>query len=129
MNRWHYSKALAFGLVSHCYKIVQKKFRICCSAAKKIFYLFAVPKICKMKKLSRWANRHIIASRILIGILQIMIGIVAIFLANQLSNLNIHFPIWWIYVAAILFFILIRFYPFSISNPRTHFVKQKLFDF
>jgi hypothetical protein len=82
-----------------------------------------------MKKIARWASRHIFAARVLIIVFQIVVALLAIILANQLSEQNIHFTLPWMYIAITLFIVLFISYPRTISNPRTHFGKQKTFDF
>jgi hypothetical protein len=108
---------------------VEKKITALLQFRTKIIYLFPATKKLQMKKLSRWASHHIIAARTLIVILQIVVALLAIFTANQLSILNIHFSLPWIYVAIVLFISLVIFYPHTVANPRTHFKKQKTFDF
>jgi hypothetical protein len=82
-----------------------------------------------MKNISRWASHHIIAARILIALFQIIVALLAIFLANQLSDQDIHFSVGWMYAGIASFLILFFLYPHTVSNPRNHFKKQKTFDF
>ena len=82
-----------------------------------------------MRNLSIWAFRHAIAARLVIIFSQLMLAILAVLLANQLAILDIHFPLWWMYLGFALFFISWFAYSRIRRESAWRFAKQKILDF
>jgi hypothetical protein len=82
-----------------------------------------------MRNLSIWAFRHAIAARLVIIFSQLMLAILAVLLANQLAILDIHFPLWWMYLGFALFFISWFAYSRIRRGSAWRFAKQKTLDF
>jgi hypothetical protein len=82
-----------------------------------------------MKSLSFWARRHIGSARVIIIVSQILILVLAVFIANRLSEQGIQFSPLWIYAGIVLFFVSSFIYSRLHRNSKQSYAWRKSFDF